>query len=182
MCGAAWEAASELFLRLPRLAQKWPRYAKKAHILIATSIALLMMHPSAIGKEGLVGSKNSKAGNRKSIFLYDVVRKDGMRVEGALLAERVYLRFDQALKRWIYVKTNSIAEFPAPTEEIRVGSVLPAKYFGLNTLENYKLTPKAWIATREWEIHTLRVNATPPHWKTVSFKKIDPSEMAFLFR
>lgn len=144
-------------------------------------VALLMMHPSAIGKEGMGRLKISKAENRKSLFLYDITRKDGMKVEGALLAERVYLRFDEALKRWIYVKTNPIAEFPAPTEEIRVGSVLPAKYFGLNT-GNYKLTPKAWIVTSEEEIHALRVNATPPHWKTVSFKKIDPSEMAFLFR
>jgi len=109
---------------------------------------------------------------RKNLFLYDHEKKDGIQWNKPLIPDRVYLRFEPELGKWLMVVTDIHGRLPKPMQYLHSGTVLRGSQVGAkNDPSRFKLADSGtWEPTDEREVFIVWVQGLAPQRQMVSWR------------
>ena len=115
------------------------------------------------------------------LYLFDRAHHDRHAIkitDDKLLPRRVYLKYDEEFHAWVYIKTESNANFPKPMEALRPDSVAPGSVIGAQyALQRFILKDNGiWVPTTETEKYKIFVKTNPPQLKILTYAKPAPKK------
>ena len=103
---------------------------------------------------------------RRSLFLYDLEKNDGVKAGPELQASRVYLKYSESALRWVFVLTDLSGQLPNPNHFLGGGTILQGTQLGADPQKRFRLNAKGL-----WEPTSDKVQVMT--WKSVNPKRAE---------
>jgi hypothetical protein len=112
-----------------------------------------------------------RAGDKSLVYLYDVRSNHAEPERSERLANRLYVKYEPAWKRWVMVLTDDKGKFPAPTAALMPDSVLKGSRLGDTDDHRYLLNRESqWVPTEKKGFPSRGLVATHPIWRRLGWR------------